>query len=317
MNQLSGTIVLALICSLSAGCEPKARLTIRTVDDLGSPIAGATVDVAFEHHLNPNSFTLKSGVSDAQGKFTAEHRTSGYVTYGADKAGFYSSNGKLEIAGGSAGGKWSPWNPTIDLVMRPILKPVPLLNKATELRDVPITGSASFDVVKGDWLPPHGQGTVPDFRFEWEGVWKSINDSQGELLMTFSNAGDGLIEQPFSHKMGSELRMMHMAPMEGYVASRRWRDEFKTPPDHPTRVDVSDVREDIAYFFRIRTQTNGTNGGTSALYGKIEGDITYFGSTKRGSGLRFKYYLNPTPNDRNLEYDGTNNLFVARKPAGR
>jgi hypothetical protein len=302
---------------MSVGCEPKARLTIRTVDDLGNPVPGATVDVAFEHHLNPNSFTLKSGVSNAQGEFTAEHRTSGYITYGADKSGFYSSNGKWETIVQPKGGKWSPWNPTIDLVMRPILSPVPLLTKTIELRDVPIIGEGAFDVVKGEWLPPLGKGTSPDFRFEWKGEWRGINDNEGELALSFSNPGDGLIPQPYSYNSGSELRLFHKAPAEGYADSRRWRDEFKNPPDHPVRIVVSDVREDIAYFFRVRMITNSSDGNITALYGKIEGDIAYFGAGRRGSGLRFKYYLNPTPNDRNLEYDGTNNLFDARQPAGR
>ncbi len=221
------------------------------------------------------------------------------------------------MTGGPEGGRWVPWNPTINLVMRPILSPVPLLTKSIELQDVPNVGKTSFDVVAGDWLPPLGKGVNPDFNFDWAGESKGVNHREGELALSFSNAGDGLVEQSYSFDMGSELRLAHKAPADGYIDSRRWRDEFKNPPDYPVRIVVSDVREDIAYFFRVRTQTNGSDGSIGALYGKIEGDITYFGAGKRGSGLRFKYYLNPTPNDRNLEYDGTNNLFEARKPAGR
>ena len=35
--------------------------------------------------------------------------------------------------------------------------------------------------------------------------------------------------------------------------------------------------------------------------------IRFFGCTKRT--LRFTYYLNPTPNDRNMEFDPKRNLF--------
>jgi hypothetical protein len=44
------------------------------------------------------------------------------------------------------------------------------------------------------------------------------------------------------------------------------------------------------------TPPNGTV--KSALYGKIYGDF-----------MQFRYYLNPTPNDRNIEFDPKQNLL--------
>lgn len=317
MNRFFTLLALTLIGALTVGCEPKACLTIRAIDDSGKPVAGTTIDVAFEHHLNPNNFTVKSGLTDSNGEFMAECRTSGYVTFGAEKSGYYSSSGKWETIDQPTGGKWSPWNPILELLMRRRVNPIPLLSKKIEFQGVPNSGQASFDVVVGDWLPPHGSGITSDFRFEWRGIWEGLNTREGELSLSFSNPGDGLVEQPYSFDSGSELRLAHKAPPDGYVNSRRWREEFKNPPENPVRIVVSDSREDVAYFFRVRWQTNEVDGIASALYGKIEGDIVYFGAGRRGSGLRFKYYLNPTPNDRNLEYDGTNNLFEARPPTGR
>ncbi|MEZ5415708.1 MAG: hypothetical protein R3F03_15480, partial [Opitutaceae bacterium] len=43
----------------------------------------------------------------------------------------------------------------------------------------------------------------------------------------------------------------------------------------------------------------------SANYSKVMGDI-YVSHT---GVLRFTYYFNPTPNDRNLEFDPKRNLF--------
>jgi hypothetical protein len=43
----------------------------------------------------------------------------------------------------------------------------------------------------------------------------------------------------------------------------------------------------------------------SALYGKIAGPI----SCGAQGYIEFTYYLNPTPNDRNMESDPTKNLF--------
>lgn len=50
----------------------------------------------------------------------------------------------------------------------------------------------------------------------------------------------------------------------------------------------------------------------SALYGKVYGDFR----VNELRGVSFTYYLNPTPNDRNLEFDRkTNfNLTDGREP---
>ena len=45
-----------------------------------------------------------------------------------------------------------------------------------------------------------------------------------------------------------------------------------------------------------------------ACYGKIYGDIGTVADKKNLYGVTFLYYLNPKPNDRNLEWDMKNNL---------
>ena len=52
----------------------------------------------------------------------------------------------------------------------------------------------------------------------------------------------------------------------------------------------------------------------SALYGKMHGDIRLYAGTKAPkAGMGFTYYLNPTPNDRNVEFDPSRNLFAGLK----
>ena len=52
------------------------------------------------------------------------------------------------------------------------------------------------------------------------------------------------------------------------------------------------------YLFRVRTVVDDKGNIVSAHYGKIYGDF-----------MEFKYYLNPTPNDRNVEFDPKQNLL--------
>jgi hypothetical protein len=51
------------------------------------------------------------------------------------------------------------------------------------------------------------------------------------------------------------------------------------------------------FYFRVRTALDHQGNVVSAQYGKIYGDLA-----------QFRYYLNPTPNDRNIEFDPKQNL---------
>ena len=60
--------------------------------------------------------------------------------------------------------------------------------------------------------------------------------------------------------------------------------------------------ENRNYFFRVRTVLDEEGNVKSALYGKIYGDF-----------MQFRYYLNPTLNDRNVEFDPEHNLLEGLK----
>jgi phage-related protein len=52
------------------------------------------------------------------------------------------------------------------------------------------------------------------------------------------------------------------------------------------------------YLFRVRTALDQQGNVVSARYGKIYGDF-----------MQFTYYYNPTPNDRNIEFNPKQNLL--------
>ena len=313
--------VAGILCT---GCEPKARLTVRTVDDEGEPVVGAKVEIVFEHGNNPDKFTVKAGSTDQYGSFTAEHRTSGFVRLGSERDGYYRSSGKWVPVSDRQSGRWSPWDHTIEIVMRPLLKPTPLLVRQVEFTSTNQVGSCSYDLLKGDWLPPFGEGGAADLVFSWSGRYDAPTDDKGEVVvsliesesavkLSFSNADDGLIRITNSMSLVSDLELPNLAPRDGYATSADWQyrrtSTLRTPDTNP------EVR--VSSFLRVRTKTNELGKVEQAYYGKTEGDFDVFAGSKSGAWIAFKYYLNPTPNDRNLEYDETNNLFEARQPAGR
>lgn len=92
-----------------------------------------------------------------------------------------------------------------------------------------------------------------------------------------------------------------MAPEVGYSALSPKR--VYQPVGKPQH---SDIQQDQNYFFRVRTMKDDKGNIVSALYGKIYGDFQF---DERGR-VTFTYYLNPTPNDRNVEFNPKKNLFT-------
>ena len=125
------------------------------------------------------------------------------------------------------------------------------------------------------------------------------------LTVSFSNDGDGIQSVYRAKRTGSMLRLSREAPVDGYHPELL-KEVYQREPNAPPH---SDVREDQNYFFRIRTEKDEDGNIVSALYGKIYGDFEGF---EHGT-LRFTYYLNPTSNDRNLEFDPDRNLFFGEQ----
>lgn len=176
--------------------------------------------------------------------------------------------------------------------------PVPKLN-----------ATLGYDLVVGDWVPPCGAGITADFLFridcEYGGVTKAgYREYDSLLTLSFSNERDGIQEVRLqADRDGSVFKLPRYAPDDGYASNLLWKsflhgEEGSFP-----------FNEDQNFIFRVRTQMDGVGRITNALYGKIRGPLRYE-VRETGACMQFKYYLNPNPNDRNLEYDTMNNLFT-------
>jgi hypothetical protein len=138
-----------------------------------------------------------------------------------------------------------------------------------------------YDLMIGDWVGPYGKGINSDILFT-----ENHADEKSGYTFTigFPKEGDGLQEFTLpDRETGSGLRSPHEAPADGYQP----KDEQTQMPD-PHRI----------YLFRVRTAKDHDGNIVSAHYGKIYGDF-----------MQFTYYLNPTSNDRNIEFDPKQNLL--------
>jgi hypothetical protein len=153
-----------------------------------------------------------------------------------------------------------------------------------------------YDLVAGDWDAPYGKGVNRDLIVKEEFNKQSATDYSYRLIIGFPNAGDGI--QAFTvpdTERGSSLRSPPEAPADGYQA-QLIREDYH----HPGKAGTSDHDESRNYFFRVRTVLDSNGNVKSALYGKIYGDLEL---------MNFSYYLNPTPNDRGIEFDPRENLL--------
>ena len=100
-------------------------------------------------------------------------------------------------------GRWEPWNPVVEVVLKPILNSVPMYVKKVEWLNVPKPGEeAGYDLVAGDWVAPHGKGSVSDFIFKIDSrdlpaatQRKDVNPGEYyeiALTLRFSNESDGV-----------------------------------------------------------------------------------------------------------------------------
>jgi len=217
-------------------------------------------------------------------------------------SGYYPNGLKYQFTN-SVGGKWQPWNPTINLVVTPILNPIPMyarsLGVAGSNLNLPAKNTPiGFDLEAADFVAPYGKGVNSDFIFtlsDKESTTSNQTATNISLTLSFPNKGDGI--QSVLTPLNQGVSLPFNAPQSGYEAI--------LVMDKDSQYSHGTLRADQNYFFRVRTVLDENGKIKSALYGKITGPIQFWDN----AGLEFTYYLNPTPNDRNMEFDPSKNLF--------
>ncbi len=321
------TTLLLLLCSAGttakAISEPEAMITVRVTDEVGSIVTNAEVRAGFVESIKPGwgwgggKENKWQGRTDANGLCVIVENCQGEAGLAAGKDGYYWSSGyKVCFTNivGVAAKKWEPWNPEVDIVLKKVGNPIPMYAKWVREMTISEAGKTiGFDLQKGDWVAPYGRGESIDFLFRldrqpegeimryWGNQPRPHKLYNVELLLSFLKEDDGILSVLVPHHGGrSTLRLPAAAPERGYMTNlvKRIAQEEDKPP-------FSDIDDDQNYFFRMRTERDDKGNITSAQYGKIHGDFQF----DHKGYLTFTYYLNPTPNDRNIEFNPKKNLF--------
>jgi len=311
-----------LLCVQLLGYEVK----VRVVDEAGAPVAGAAASVYF---LHPRNDDHKGGVTDAGGLFSAKGSGTLGVGVMAQKSGHYSA--RVENLSRKT-------DHDLKVVLPRILNPVPLyawrVPGGGPSPAFPVHGAwCGFDFEAADWVAPHGKGKTADILFRFKNEFKGWGevvygsgspeeyfeelrtlyvsrrqDFSFENFKTRAGKWDGVLEISFPGEGGgifeekgflaySKLKMPHVAPADGYVSGWLYTSNNYSPRTY---------RDDVGFFLRTRVKLDKDGKVVSANYAKVVGDFQLDAAM---GDVAFAYYFNPTPNDRNLEFDPKKNLF--------
>ena len=307
-----------------------AKFTALVLDyDTGKPIPGVTVRANFTKNIGWRAWS-DSAKPDFDIKVTDQDgrcRLSGKTNCGEaccwvsePPQGYYAEGGwGYEYKEKNLFGVWQPDNLVATIRLDRVVNPIPLYVAKSKSLKIAKMGSQlndefsiAYDLLNNDWLPPLGKGEVGDV------VLASRKTRLGEepyrypsgihtnafyrydVRVMFPGAGNGVVEFIRDEQRCLKLRV---APDAGYNA------EYVSWAGRLSRTEYKNNFDKNRHFcFRIRTEHDKDGKIKNAYYGKIYGDFRLEVREEGVADLSFLYYLNPTPNDHNLEWDMKHNL---------
>lgn len=309
---------LVLLTQLSCSqeiAEKEYQLRAEIVDDQGKPVPSAIVQAARRELIKDSPLPMTRNVrleapSDETGiarlKFNSIPTPGGVAIH---KQNFYSSFYPVEWKS-TGSNEGNSQEGGIKAVLKPVKNPIPM--HAHELGNtrvlVPEIGvEYGYDLQMCQFTAPHGKGRVADMIFKVMGT----NDGQGngkiQLTIKGSGSQDGFVEfLTVDREYGPVFRSDYKAPETGYQNCISYdfdSGDMKAAMNQPNNGN---------YYFRCRVDQDTNGNIKSCHFGKIYGPFTLWGVPKsRGGVASFGFgatYFNPTPNDRNIEFDPKRNL---------
>ena len=290
----------------------KGQVTVKVIDDERYPVTNALVKAGFFNVKHEDARKVSKGFTSTNGLFTVKGVTTMDVNLSVTKAGYYNSYTPYSFRKSApkgekavAAGRWQPWNPTVEVVLREIKNPIPMYAKIVE-KKIPVEDTnLGFDLQQGDWVQPHGKGRMSDLIFKFTRRNTSRSDYEGSALLVFTNKFDGIVKINNIENQ-SDFKLPRYAPEAGYEKEYIYTHGKSPDQGYFGTCKYTDKKY---YFFRVRSVVDKEDNLKEALYGKISNHIVFAGVGTDNFRVKFTYYLNPTPNDRNLEFDPKKNLF--------
>lgn len=278
-------MLLSLFMMARACGQNTTEVTV--IDHKGQPIEGAFVKFIYARIGNPEIKLVKT---DEKGEVQDKDEIKYHLKLWVTKEGYYKTTYSK-----SNNGTHLEKNQNHDLTvnLKKVVEPTALYAKKTFLRTPKEGEQVGYDFEVGDWVAPHGKGKKIDLIIYSSSDRKSSVNYDYKFNITFPSSLDGV--QTFESDWVSELRSLHNAPIDGYEPKLdlHW---WRTPDNNGGQGNQKGQNQN--YWLRVRSKVDDEGNLISAHYVKIYGDFP-----------DIQYYFNPTPNDRNLEFDPEENLF--------
>jgi len=276
-------------------------LTIKAVDEDSVPLPDMPVNVWLSERTVRDGKTDRNGLYVAKGECTEKD-----VPIGLGKTGYYPTDFRYSFPDfiEPSAARWEPWNPVVTAVVRRVVNPIPMYAKMVETTLPDVEGTNAYDLAIGDWVAPHGRGRVCDLLFRIiRRRLVSRRDFDASLSITFPSTNDGFRDRDEMKVGGSSFGWSYNAPTDDY--SQSWQVTVGYLP----RQGYFATNRTRAAYIRVRSVTNQFGALVQANYGKILRPVEFDVRDSPSGSIRFTYCLNPTPNDRNMEFDPNRNLM--------
>jgi len=266
----------------------------------GNPVEGATVNLSLPRYRLGDRNEKTSALTNEQGLAIVKGIAQQDYILGAGKNGYYYTVGPhRDINDEKSREQYSAGVQKIDLELRAVRNPIKGIRKGVDRVNLPAFDTPlGFDLEVGDWIAPYGKGKTSDFVFTVRGYFRTLNDYDQSLTLTFSNPGDGITLFKHPEQFGSALKWPYEAPLNGYESQRVWRKTF----DGKTRTTNLDNSGETNYIFRVRTELDEHGNLRRAMHGVISSEVVIGGNNEIGRNLSFTYAVNPDWT-RNIEFD--------------
>lgn len=279
-----------------------ASVVVIVVDGDGNPVPSANVRVFFMRPGGKGDYSVKSGMTGADGRFRSQGLSCWDVVWNVEKQGYYSYSSNLLLrpflsASGKNAGHWfrSPYS--VQAVLEKQETPHEMVFRNVKLPLPPPGETVGFDCLEGIPTPPHGTGKHADVEFsavfdpdEWKP--RSVQDRESVVRISFPGNGDGGMLTPVDEF--SELHSPRLSPDDGY--SGLLESTIRVVGGKYSKRDM--IQPDQYILFRIRSELLPDGSTTNGLFGKMRGDW-YVNGPKRLLG--FRIWTNEEPGNRNLE----------------
>jgi hypothetical protein len=300
------SFLLASGCTLAS--PPATTFSVHVINSENLiPVTNAVVKTGFTLKHDPwgtgggEKVRFKESV-DGEGRVGFEGNTIWNEQGGNVHAeGYYPSIFSKKYTHNKVLNRWEPWNPTLEIKMRPKKNPVAMVERRVRWRSIPDEEDAvGFDLEVGDWVAPHGMGRVSDLILTTSSYMQDgKKGSEARYILSFANELDGIQIYRFPSEIRSSFKWPYEAPIQGYLSVlekyKHW--DVNGAPDN------SNYDDENNYIFRVRSREL-EDGSVAGCYGVFKGELEFIPQGK----VRFNYLFNPEVGERSLEWSGVNLL---------